>query len=55
MLVSVADNGIGPPAGRSAGNGLRNIADRARALAGSVSITARQPSGTLVEWRVPIS
>jgi PAS domain S-box-containing protein len=55
LLVSVADNGVGPPAGRTAGNGLRNIADRARALAGSVSITARNPSGTLVEWRVPIS
>jgi signal transduction histidine kinase len=54
LLVSVADNGIGPPAGRTAGNGLRNIADRARALSGSVSITAHSPSGTLIEWRVPI-
>jgi len=54
LLVSVADNGIGPPAGRTAGNGLRNIADRARALSGSVSITARTPSGTLIEWQVPI-
>jgi signal transduction histidine kinase len=53
LLVSVADNGIGPPLGRSAGNGLRNMAERARSLSGSVSITARQPSGTLLEWRVP--
>ena len=53
LLVSVADNGVGPPRGRSAGNGLRNIAERARALSGSVSITARSPSGTLVEWSVP--
>jgi PAS domain S-box-containing protein len=53
LLVSVADNGVGPPLGRSAGNGLRNLADRARSLSGSVSITARHPSGTLVEWRVP--
>lgn len=54
LLVSVADNGVGPPKGRTAGNGLRNIAERARALGGSVSITARSPSGTLVEWSVPI-
>jgi signal transduction histidine kinase len=55
LLVSVADNGIGPPVGRTAGNGLRNIADRATALSGSVSMTARTPSGTLVEWRVPVA
>ncbi len=54
LMVSVADNGVGPPGGRTAGNGLRNIADRARALSGSVSITPRSPSGTLVEWCVPI-
>ena len=53
LLVSVADNGVGPSRGRTAGNGLRNIAERARALSGSVSITARSPSGTLVEWSVP--
>jgi PAS domain S-box-containing protein len=55
LLVSVADDGVGPPKGRTAGNGLRNIAERARALSGSVSITARSPSGTLVEWCVPIT
>lgn len=55
LVLSVADNGIGPPKGRTAGNGLRNIADRARALSGSVSITARNPSGTLLEWRVPLA
>jgi len=54
LFVSVADNGIGPPKGRTAGNGLRNLADRARSLDGSVSISSRHPSGTLVEWRVPI-
>ncbi len=55
LLVSVADNGVGPPKGRTAGNGLRNIAERAHGLSGSVSITARSPSGTLVEWSVPIT
>jgi PAS domain S-box-containing protein len=54
FLVSVADNGVGLPEGRTAGNGLRNIAARARALSGSVSITGRNPAGTLVEWSVPI-
>ena len=54
LLVSVADDGVGLPAGRTAGNGLRNIAERAHALSGSVSVTGRTPSGTLVEWRVPV-
>ena len=54
LLVSVADDGVGPPVGRTAGNGWRNLVDRARELSGSVSITARAPSGTLVEWCVPI-
>jgi PAS domain S-box-containing protein len=54
LLVSIADDGVGLPGGRTAGNGLRNIAERARTLSGSVSITARVPSGTLVEWCVPI-
>jgi PAS domain S-box-containing protein len=54
FLVSVADDGVGLPEGRTAGNGLRNIAARARALSGSVSITARSPAGTLVEWTVPL-
>ena len=53
LLLSVADNGVGLPAGRTAGNGLRNIAARAETLAGTFSITSRKPAGTLVEWRVP--
>jgi signal transduction histidine kinase len=44
---------VGLPAGRTAGNGLRNIAARAETLAGTFSITSRKPTGTLVEWRVP--
>lgn len=55
LLVSVADDGVGPREGRSAGNGLRNISERAQSLKGSVSITPRKPTGTLVEWRVPTS
>jgi signal transduction histidine kinase len=53
LVVSVADDGVGLRGGRTAGNGLRNIAERARSLSGSVSVSARNPSGTLVEWRVP--
>jgi len=53
LLLAVADNGVGLPAGRTAGNGLRNIAARAETLAGTFSITSRRPAGTLVEWRVP--
>jgi PAS domain S-box-containing protein len=55
LVLSVADNGIGPPKGRTAGNGLRNIAERAHVLSGSVSISERNPSGTLLEWRVPLA
>lgn len=55
ILLTVADDGVGPPSGASAGNGLRNIDERARSLGGSVSISARRPSGTLVEWQVPVS
>ena len=54
LVVSVADDGAGPPAGPTAGNGLRNLADRAAQLGGSTSLVAREPAGAVLEWRVPI-
>jgi len=55
IVVSVADDGLGPPKGPSAGNGLRNLAERARLCSGTASITQRSPSGTVLEWRAPLN
>ena len=53
VMLSVADDGIGPPDGPSAGHGLANMADRATEMGGQFHITRRQPAGTLVQWTVP--
>jgi len=56
LLVSVADDGAGisDPAGSNpAGQGLRNMHDRAAALGGSCDVTAHEMGGTVVMWRVP--
>ncbi len=54
LILTVADDGIGPPAGQGTGNGLRNMATRAAALGGHCAIRARRPRGVIVEWRVPL-
>ena len=54
LTLTVADDGIGPPAGQGTGNGLRNMASRAAALGGHCAIRARSPRGAIVEWRVPV-
>jgi PAS domain S-box-containing protein len=51
--LSVADDGIGPPEGPSAGHGLANMADRAGNLGGQFRVTGRKPRGTLVQWTAP--
>ena len=53
VTLSVADDGIGPPDGPSAGHGLANMADRAEDLGGEFHVTARKPKGTLVQWTAP--
>ena len=53
VVLTVLDDGIGPPDGPSAGHGLRNMAERARSLGGTFRVTPRSPSGTRLEWRVP--
>ncbi|HET9733465.1 MAG TPA: PAS domain S-box protein [Acidimicrobiales bacterium] len=55
VSVSVADDGVGIPDGPSAGNGLANMAERARSLHGELTVSRRRPSGTLVQWQVPTS
>jgi signal transduction histidine kinase len=53
ITLSVADNGIGPPEGPSAGHGLANMADRAAQLGGQFRLSRRKPTGTLLQWTVP--
>ncbi|MEV4946763.1 GAF domain-containing protein [Streptomyces sp. NPDC053755] len=56
LAVTVSDDGRGIPANRPR-SGLRNLAERAHRLGGSLSVFARvEPrSGTVLEWRVPLA
>ena len=55
LVLRVEDNGIGlsDHPRHQAGNGLANMATRARQLGGSLDLTSTSPSGTTLEWRVP--
>ncbi|MFG2867439.1 GAF domain-containing protein [Streptomyces sp. NPDC048338] len=54
LAVTVGDDGIGIRSGGPR-SGLRNLSERAEALGGDLSVTARpQPGGTVLEWRVPL-
>jgi signal transduction histidine kinase len=56
VCLRVVDNGIGPPAdGQPVGNGLRNMATRARELGGSMDLRPGAEHGCVLEWRVPRS
>ncbi len=52
--LSVADDGIGVTLAPAAGHGLENMTARADALGGHCTVTGRHPSGTLVQWDVPL-
>ncbi|MFE2534129.1 GAF domain-containing protein [Streptomyces sp. NPDC059371] len=54
LRLRVADNGrgIGPDVTRR--SGLGNIATRAEHLGGTCALTANEPSGTVLEWTVPL-
>lgn len=56
LVMRVLDNGRGIPAGfdADAGNGLRNMTERARRLGGGCSINARADRGTELRWWVPV-
>jgi PAS domain S-box-containing protein len=54
VTLNVADDGIGMQEGLSAGHGLENMKTRARHLGGQLVVTGRSPSGTLLQWQVPI-
>ena len=54
VSLRVSDNGVGPPANElSAGNGLRNMGDRAAMLGGSLELRPAPAGGTVLEWRAP--
>jgi two-component system sensor histidine kinase DevS len=56
LVLRVEDNGVGLPARarHGGGNGLANMAARADKLDGSCELIPGSPSGTTLEWRVPL-
>lgn len=55
LILTIADDGVGCPTTASAGNGLRNLRERAALARGEFSVTSRDPRGTVVEWRAPLA
>ena len=51
--LRVLDNGRGMPVAFSAGNGLRNLSERATKLGGTCRVSSRPDGGTVLEWQVP--
>lgn len=54
LSLSVVDDGMGLSDAPKAGQGLRNMTARAHNLGGTCTVSRREPTGTVVEWRVPI-
>jgi PAS domain S-box-containing protein len=54
LRLTVADDGQGMPEEVLGGNGLVNLANRARSLGGGFSIQSRADGGSLLTWHVPI-
>ncbi len=55
LTLCVEDNGIGPPDAPGAGRGLHNMQARAEHLGGTFTLTPRLPSGSRLEWSVPLT
>jgi signal transduction histidine kinase len=55
LTFSLSDDGVGVTKGPRAGNGIRNMTIRAENLGGTCSVASKDPHGTVVEWRVPLS
>ncbi|MEU7815199.1 GAF domain-containing protein [Pseudonocardia sp. NPDC049154] len=54
LVLQIVDDGTGMP-DDVARSGLRNLADRAEALDGSLEVRRRPGGGTRLTWRVPLS
>ena len=57
VVLEVADDGVGLPPSRSRGSslGLLGMGERARRLGGQCVVSQREPTGTFVSVRVPLS
>ncbi|WP_329478748.1 GAF domain-containing protein [Kribbella sp. NBC_01484] len=53
VMARISDDGVGIGTSDRR-SGLRNLAERAQALGGSVQLTGSEPHGTVVEFRAPI-
>jgi signal transduction histidine kinase len=51
----VADNGRGIDPAVTRRSGLANLRRRAEEMGGTCTLSANRPSGTVVEWVVPLS
>ncbi|MCQ8186873.1 GAF domain-containing protein [Streptomyces sp. RCU064] len=54
LRLKVADNGHGIDSAVTRRSGLANLRRRAEELGGSFSLRPNEPSGTVVEWAVPL-
>ncbi|MFD8334756.1 GAF domain-containing protein [Streptomyces solisilvae] len=55
LHLRVADNGLGIDPAVTRRSGLANLRRRAEEMGGTFDLSANQPSGTVVEWIVPLS
>lgn len=55
LVATVDDDGTGPGPARADGQGLANLAARAEARGGEVSLEARTEGGTRLRWSVPLT
>ncbi|MFF4351248.1 GAF domain-containing protein [Streptomyces sp. NPDC001530] len=54
LRLRVADNGRGIDPATTRRSGLANIGARAENLGGTFTLTSNEPTGTLLEWTVPL-
>jgi signal transduction histidine kinase len=54
LELEIADTGAGLPDDVRLGVGLRSMQERAAELGGQITVTARQPHGTLVRASLPL-
>jgi signal transduction histidine kinase len=54
ILLRVNDDGVGFDPGRGAGQGLRNMRERAQRLGGTLSVESRPQGGTRITVEVPL-
>jgi len=54
LRLRVADNGRGIDRATTRRSGLSNIATRAENLGGTCTLTPNEPTGTVLEWSVPL-